>query len=122
MVDEPPAAPPPAPEGDAPADLPESQPMVDPGVDAAPDPSAVARQPAVVASGVRGASSRAVLLRGPRRRPRVRRVTRVLRHIDPWSAFKVGALFSIQIMNQISVRMFDFEFHKIKVTFLKHSV
>ncbi len=33
-------------------------------------------------------------LRAPGRRPRVRRVTRVLRHIDPWSTFKVGLLFS----------------------------
>lgn len=29
------------------------------------------------------------------RRPRVRRVTRVVRHIDPWSVFKVAAAFSI---------------------------
>jgi len=34
-------------------------------------------------------------LRGPGGRPRVRRVTRVLRHIDPWSTFKVGLLFSL---------------------------
>lgn len=34
-------------------------------------------------------------LRAPGRRPRVRRVTRVLRHIDPWSTFKVGLLFSL---------------------------
>ena len=27
------------------------------------------------------------------RRPRVRRVTRVVRHVDPWSVFKVAALF-----------------------------
>ena len=27
------------------------------------------------------------------RRPRVRRVTRVVRHLDPWSVFKVAALF-----------------------------
>ncbi|MDJ0771440.1 MAG: DUF3566 domain-containing protein [Ilumatobacter sp.] len=33
-------------------------------------------------------------LRQPGRRPRVRRVTRVLRHIDPWSTFKVALLFS----------------------------
>ena len=33
---------------------------------------------------------------GPRRsRPRVRRVTRVIRHVDPWSVFKVGLMFSI---------------------------
>jgi hypothetical protein len=29
------------------------------------------------------------------RRPRVRKVTRVLRHIDPWSAFKIALVFSI---------------------------
>ena len=28
------------------------------------------------------------------RRPRVRRVTRVVRSVDPWSVFKVGAVFS----------------------------
>lgn len=31
----------------------------------------------------------------PRHRPRVRRVTRVVRHIDTWSVFKIAALFSI---------------------------
>jgi hypothetical protein len=36
-----------------------------------------------------------VVLRSPRRRPRVRRVSRVLRHIDPWSVFKVAAIFSL---------------------------
>jgi hypothetical protein len=34
-------------------------------------------------------------LRTPGRRPRVRRVTRVLRHVDPWSTFKVALLFSL---------------------------
>jgi hypothetical protein len=29
------------------------------------------------------------------RRPRVRRVTRVVRHLDPWSVFKVAALFHL---------------------------
>ena len=95
VVDEPPAAPPPAPDGDTPEHLPESQPAAESGADVVPDQPVAPRQPAVVAAGVRGVSSRAVLLRGPRRRPRVRRVTRVLRHIDPWSAFKVGALFSL---------------------------
>ncbi len=33
-------------------------------------------------------------LRPAGRRPRVRKVSRVLRHIDPWSTFKVGAIFS----------------------------
>ena len=31
----------------------------------------------------------------PRHRPRVRRVTRVLRHIDTWSVFKIALLFNI---------------------------
>ena len=31
---------------------------------------------------------------GRRRRPRVRRVTRVVRHVDPWSVFKVALCFS----------------------------
>ena len=39
--------------------------------------------------------SRDVLPRRPLRRRRVRKVTRVVRHIDPWSAFKVGAVFSL---------------------------
>ena len=38
---------------------------------------------------------RQVVLRRPRGRQRVRRVSRVLRHIDPWSTFKVAALFSV---------------------------
>jgi len=38
--------------------------------------------------------SRDVIPRRPLRRRRVRKVTRVVRHIDPWSAFKVGAVFS----------------------------
>jgi len=29
------------------------------------------------------------------RRPRVRRVTRVVRHVDPWSVFKVGIVFNL---------------------------
>ncbi len=33
-------------------------------------------------------------LRAPGRRPRVRRVTRVVRHIDPWTTFKVSLVFS----------------------------
>jgi hypothetical protein len=38
---------------------------------------------------------RQVVLRRSGGRPRVRRVSRVLRHIDPWSTFKVAALFSL---------------------------
>ncbi|MEJ7799479.1 MAG: DUF3566 domain-containing protein [Ilumatobacter sp.] len=41
------------------------------------------------------ASAQGSTLRAPGRRPRVRRVTRVLRHIDPWSTFKVSLLFSV---------------------------
>jgi hypothetical protein len=40
------------------------------------------------------AEARAVL-RPQGRRPRVRKVTRVLRHVDPWSTFKVAVLFSL---------------------------
>ena len=39
--------------------------------------------------------SREVVTRRPLRRQRVRKVTRVVRHIDPWSAFKVGIVFSL---------------------------
>ena len=38
---------------------------------------------------------RQVVLRRGSGRPRVRRVSRVLRHIDPWSTFKVAAMFSL---------------------------
>ena len=38
---------------------------------------------------------RASGLRVVGRRPRVRKVTRVVRHIDPWSTFKVALVFSI---------------------------
>lgn len=31
------------------------------------------------------------------RRPRVRKVTRVVRHVDPWSVFKVAAVFSLVV-------------------------
>jgi hypothetical protein len=41
------------------------------------------------------ANAQGAALRAPGRRPRVRRVTRVLRHIDPWSTFKVALLFSV---------------------------
>ncbi len=34
-------------------------------------------------------------LRAPGRRPRVRRVTRIVRHIDPWSTFKLALVFSL---------------------------
>jgi len=46
-----------------------------------------------VAADLREAASAAV--RRPGARHRIRRVTRVVRHIDPWSAFKVGAVFSL---------------------------
>ena len=39
--------------------------------------------------------SREVIARRPLRRQRVRKVTRVVHHIDPWSAFKVGIVFSL---------------------------
>ena len=36
-----------------------------------------------------------VVFRRRRRRPRVRRVTRVLRHVDTWSVFKVALVFNL---------------------------
>jgi hypothetical protein len=41
------------------------------------------------------ASGTGAALRAPGRRPRVRRVTRVVRHIDPWSTFKLALVFSV---------------------------
>jgi hypothetical protein len=40
-------------------------------------------------------TSNSAALRAPGRRPRVRRVTRVVRHIDPWSTFKLALVFSL---------------------------
>jgi hypothetical protein len=48
--------------------------------------------PPVVVGTPTGASA-PLRVRG--RRPRVRKVTRVVRHIDPWSTFKVAAIFSL---------------------------
>ena len=42
-----------------------------------------------------GRIRREIVPRRPLRRQRVRKVTRVVRHIDPWSAFKVGAVLSL---------------------------
>ncbi len=56
-------------------------------------PQTEALEPAIV----RPTSVRATkITAAPRRaRPRVRRVTRVIRHVDPWSVFKVGLMFSL---------------------------
>jgi hypothetical protein len=48
--------------------------------------------PPVVVGTPTGASA-PLRVRG--RRPRVRKVTRVVRHLDPWSTFKVAAVFSL---------------------------
>ncbi len=40
-------------------------------------------------------TSPATGLRSPGRRPRVRKVTRVVRHVDPWSVFKLAMVFSL---------------------------
>ena len=42
-----------------------------------------------------GLGARSSALRSVGRRPRVRKVTRVIRHVDPWSTFKVALVFSI---------------------------
>lgn len=60
---------------------------VDPG-----EPAWRAYVPAVTTATV---SPPIVDLRSPGRRPRVRRVTRVVRHVDPWSVFKIGLIFSV---------------------------
>ena len=67
----------------------------------APAPRPAAPQPTPPATGwsdhmtTLPAGAQGAGLRTPGRRPRVRRVTRVLRHIDPWSTFKVALLFSV---------------------------
>ena len=94
-----------------PVTLPEIIPAtVDPGFDTEPThqappvmpASAAAAQPTRPPATAWGdhmttlpANARGGVLRAPGRRPRVRRVTRVLRHIDPWSTFKVALLFSV---------------------------
>ena len=70
---------PPVENGAATEDLPATEPLV--------------RTEPRVAADLREAAS--VAVRRPGSRHRVRRVTRVVRHIDPWSAFKVGAVFSL---------------------------
>lgn len=87
-----------------PATEPTAEPQVSPVTDAlplVPRAATSAPAPAVVVSqgwgdhmpvvNVPGAGE----LRAAGRRPRVRRVTRVIRHVDPWSVFKVGLIFSL---------------------------
>jgi hypothetical protein len=86
----------------APTPTPTTRPSVTPATPAAapaPAPAPVAPAPpatswsdhvTAVPAAARGGG-----LRAPGRKPRVRRVTRVLRHIDPWSTFKVALLFSL---------------------------
>ena len=76
----------------------EATPIVPRGDDGAATEDLPATEPLVraeprVATDLREAAS--VAVRRPGSRHRVRRVTRVVRHIDPWSAFKVGAVFSL---------------------------
>lgn len=58
-----------------------------------PEPSWRAYVPAVTTATV--SAPQPAALRAPGRRPRVRRVTRVVRHVDPWSVFKIGLIFSL---------------------------
>lgn len=53
----------------------------------------VETEPAPVVVGAPTGASAPLRVRG--RRPRVRKVTRVVRHLDPWSTFKVAAVFSL---------------------------
>jgi len=63
------------------------------------DPEVAAPPPPVVRRTVVDAERHllAPVTRPVGRRPRVRKVTRVLRHVDPWSMFKVAAVFSLVI-------------------------
>ena len=61
-------------------------------VDIAPDPELDHEQVPTAPPNKRVVRSTAVT---GRRRPRIRRVTRVVRHVDPWSVFKVAACFSV---------------------------
>jgi hypothetical protein len=69
-----------------PADVP-PDPLDDDAPPAAWTASADAGAPTVVPAGP--------VLRAPGRRPRVRKVTRVVRHVDPWSTFKVALVMSV---------------------------
>lgn len=88
---------------DAPAAPPAAAPaapaMPGPAAPAAPRPTAAPPTAPATAWGDHmtslPANAQGGPLRAPGRRPRVRRVTRVLRHIDPWSTFKVALLFSV---------------------------
>lgn len=70
-------------------------PRAEPATPVAPssEPSWRAYVPAVTTATV--SAPQAAELRAPGRRPRVRRVTRVVRHVDPWSVFKIGLIFSM---------------------------
>ena len=73
-------------------------PLVAPGNDEIETRDLPATEPMEVAEPWRATVpriSREVVPRRPLRRQRVRKVTRVVRHIDPWSAFKVGIVFSL---------------------------
>jgi len=86
-----PAPSPPAPAPSPPAPAPASPSASRPSAGAPAAPPATAWGDHMPATAAPVASQ----LRTPGRRPRVRRVTRVLRHIDPWSTFKIALLFSV---------------------------
>jgi hypothetical protein len=52
-------------------------------------------EPAALPAHVEDEPEAPVVVRRRRRRPRVRRVTRVIRHIDTWTVFKVVLLFNV---------------------------
>jgi hypothetical protein len=70
-------------------------PVDEPSLPAAETPwPDVASSPVVTGATGYVAAQPAPAARAPGRRPRVRKVTRTLRHIDPWSTFKVALIFS----------------------------
>ena len=83
-----PAAPPDTPDDDAGG--PPTLPSLPPVAAAAPTPWA----PSVRAQALAAANANTSALAGPRH-ARVRRVTRVVRHVDTWSVFKVALVFNL---------------------------
>jgi hypothetical protein len=75
-------------------DPPQRQVVTSPRDEAADAWHGAANTPVVVPIPL-AAGGRVAALRSVGRRPRVRKVTRVVRHIDPWSTFKVALVFSI---------------------------
>jgi len=100
-----PAAPPAVPTETLPVARPATAPVpiIDPGLDLVPD-----LEPQPQAAPKPKPKPKATTTRAPRRglfkrRPRVRRVTRVIRRVDPWGVFKISALFFVLLFGILLV-------------------